>query len=74
MTKLNHKQEEFAQALYKASVTGTPLNEADWTGVVTDDDTAYAVQDRVTALKNVPVGGYKVSLTVTSFRHRQPFV
>ena len=63
MTKLNHKQEEFAQALYKASVTGTPLNEADWTGVVTDDDTAYAVQDRVTALKNVPVGGYKVSLT-----------
>lgn len=63
MTKLNQKQEEFAQALYNASVSGKPLNEADWTGVVGDDDTAYAVQDRVMALKAVPVGGYKVSLT-----------
>lgn len=63
MTNLNKQQEEFAQALYNASVSGTPLTEADWTGVVTDDDTAYAVQNRVMALKGVPVGGYKVSLT-----------
>lgn len=63
MTNLNKKQEEFAQALYNAYVSGTPLTETDWTGVVTDDDTAYAVQNRVMALKAVPVGGYKVSLT-----------
>lgn len=63
MTKLNEKQAEFAQALYDAYVSRKPLNEADWTGVVSDDDTAYAVQNRVMELKGVPVGGYKVSLT-----------
>ncbi|MCI1975345.1 MAG: 2-keto-4-pentenoate hydratase [Limosilactobacillus sp.] len=63
MTTLNAKQEEFATALYKASVTGKPLLETDWQGVVKDDETAYAVQDQVMKLKGVPVGGYKVSLT-----------
>lgn len=63
MTKLNEQQEAFAQALYNASVSGEPLTETDWKDVVTDDDTAYAVQNRVMELKAVPVGGYKVSLT-----------
>lgn len=63
MTQLNAKQEEFAQALFKAYDTNTPLNEADWEGVVQDDDTAYAVQDEVVKLKGKPTAGYKVSLT-----------
>lgn len=63
MTKLTTKQEEFAQALFKAYDTNTPLTEADWQGVVTDDDTAYAVQDEVVKLKGKPTAGYKVSLT-----------
>lgn len=60
---LNSKQEEFAQALYKAYQSKQPLKMADWDGVVTDDDTAYAVQDRFAELKKLPTGGYKVSLT-----------
>lgn len=60
---LNAKQESFAQALLTAYKTQQPLKMADWNGVVTDDDTAYAVQDRVVALKKLPTGGYKVSLT-----------
>lgn len=63
MTKLNQHQLDFAQALFEADRSGTPLHERDWTGVVTDDDTAYAVQDQVMKLKSLPVGGYKVSLT-----------
>ena len=63
MTVLNEQQAKFAQALFDASTSGRPLQEADWNGTVTDDDTAYAVQDRVMELKGVPVGGYKVSLT-----------
>lgn len=63
MTKLNTQQEEFAQALFKAYDTNTPLKESDWQGVVTDDDTAYAVQDEVVKLKGQPTAGYKVSLT-----------
>lgn len=63
MTKLNAKQEEFAKALFKAYDTNTPLKEEEWTGVVTDDDTAYAVQDEVVRLKGKPTAGYKVSLT-----------
>lgn len=60
---LNSKQEEFAQALLKAYQTHQPLKMADWDGVVNDDDTAYAVQDRFVELKKLPTGGYKVSLT-----------
>ena len=63
MTTLNANQKEFAMALYDATLTGKPLEEKDWKGVVEDDDTAYAVQDEVMRLKGVPVGGYKVSLT-----------
>ena len=63
MTVLNEQQAKFAQALFDASTSGRPLQEADWNGTVTDDDTAYAVQNRVMELKGVPVGGYKVSLT-----------
>ena len=60
---LTANQEKFAQALYDAYKSGNPLLESEWEGVVNDDDTAYLVQDRVTALKDQPVGGYKVSLT-----------
>ena len=60
---LNAKQESFAQALFNAYQSHQPLKMADWDGVVTDDDTAYAVQDRFAALKKLPTGGYKVSLT-----------
>ncbi|WP_307738851.1 hypothetical protein [uncultured Parolsenella sp.] len=67
--KLNERQEELAEALYQAyrrnfyGQENKPLNMADWEGVVTDDDTAYAVQDAVMAKKLGPVAGYKVSLT-----------
>ncbi|WP_154026430.1 2-keto-4-pentenoate hydratase [Olsenella uli] len=66
---LNVKQEALAEALYQAyrrnfyGQENNPLNMADWEGVVTDDDTAYAVQDAVMAKKMGPVAGYKVSLT-----------
>lgn len=62
-TTLTDRQEEFAQALFKAYQTKQPLKMSDWDGVVGDDDTAYAVQDRFVALKGLPTGGYKVSLT-----------
>src|SRR5699024_1943 len=63
MTELNTKQEEFAKALFTAYDTNTPLKEDDWKDVVTDDDTAYAVQDEVMKLKGKETAGYKVSLT-----------
>lgn len=63
MTALNEQQTKFAQALFDAYTSGNPLHEADWDDTVTDDNTAYAVQDQVMKLKGVPVGGYKVSLT-----------
>ena len=67
--KLNERQEALAEALYQAyrknfyGQPNEPLDMADWEGVVTDDDTAYAVQDAVMAKKTGPVAGYKVSLT-----------
>ena len=63
MTNLNEQQQQFAHALYEAAVKHEPLQEDQWKDVVTDDDTAYAVQDEVMRLKGLPVGGYKVSLT-----------
>ena len=63
MTQLNKQQLAFARALFDTYTSGTPLDEEDWQNVVTDDDTAYAVQDEVMRLKGLPVGGYKVSLT-----------
>ena len=67
--KLTARQEELAEALYQAyrrnffGLENAPLTMADWEGVVTDDATAYAVQDAVMAKKMGPVAGYKVSLT-----------
>ena len=63
MTELNARQEEFAKALFEAYDTNTPLKEEEWKDVVTDDETAYAVQDAVVKLKGKPTAGYKVSLT-----------
>lgn len=62
-TELTKAQTEFANALYEAYRTNTPLNVADYDGVVGDDDTAYRVQKLVMEKKGEPVGGYKVSLT-----------
>ena len=67
--KLNERQEELAEALYQAyrrnfyGQPNEPLTMSDWEGIVTDDDTAYAVQDAVMAKKMGPAAGYKVSLT-----------
>ena len=66
--ELSARQEELAGALYQAYAANcagrnAPLDMADWEGVVTDDDAAYAVQDAVMAKKGEPVAGYKVSLT-----------
>ena len=63
MTQLNARQNEFAEALYQAYANNKALKESDWQAVVNDDETAYAVQDKVMALKGQPVAGYKVSLT-----------
>lgn len=63
--KLNERQEALYQA-YRHNFYGQPnepLAMSDWEGVVTDDDTAYAVQDAVMAKKMGPAAGYKVSLT-----------
>lgn len=62
-TQLTAKQQEFANALYKAYATNQPLSMKDYANVVTDDDAAYAVQKAVMAQKNEPTAGYKVSLT-----------
>ena len=67
--ELNERQKELAEALYQAyrknffGLANEPLAMGDWEGVVTDDATAYAVQDAVMAKKMGPVAGYKVSLT-----------
>lgn len=67
--KLNERQEALAEALYQAyrhnfyGQPNEPLAMSDWEGVVTDDDTAYAVQDAVMAKKMGSAAGYKVSLT-----------
>lgn len=66
---LNARQEALVEELYQAyrnnfyGLENKPLSMADWEGVVTDDETAYAVQDAVMAKKLGPVAGYKVSLT-----------
>lgn len=67
--KLNDRQLQLVDALYgayfknDAGEKSEPLTMSDWDGVITDDDTAYAVQDAVMAKKGSPVAGYKVSLT-----------
>ncbi|WP_288527812.1 2-keto-4-pentenoate hydratase [uncultured Secundilactobacillus sp.] len=53
----------FVDDLFNAYQTRKPLVEADYTGLVEDEQTAYEVQRELTAKKNEHVGGYKVSLT-----------
>lgn len=60
---LSAKENEFAEKLFHAYQSHQPLKEADWKDVVTDEQTAYRVQKRLTELKEEAVGGYKVSLT-----------
>ena len=60
---LTANEEKFAQALYQAYTSQKPLQETTWKDTVTDDQTAYQVQARLTELKQETVGGYKVSLT-----------
>ena len=60
---LNEEQEAFAQKLFQAYQSKNPLVMDEWAEVVSDDNTAYALQDRFVELKGLPTGGYKVSLT-----------
>ncbi|MFB9769084.1 2-keto-4-pentenoate hydratase [Lactiplantibacillus modestisalitolerans] len=53
----------FAQRLFDAYQTHQPLQMADFTAAVSDEDAAYRVQTQLTVFKDQPVGGYKVSLT-----------
>lgn len=68
-TEFTDRQKELVEALYAAYAkndageANEPLTMSDWEGVVTDDETAYAVQDAVMAKKGAPTGGYKISLT-----------
>ncbi|WP_430735712.1 2-keto-4-pentenoate hydratase [Fructobacillus cardui] len=57
------QEDKLAQALYHAYQERQPLEMTEWEKVVSDDQTAYAVQDQLMELKNQPLGGYKVSLT-----------
>ena len=62
-TVLSKDQSAFVEKLFNAYSTQKPLVEADYAGLVEDEDTAYEVQRQLTSLKNEAVGGYKVSLT-----------
>lgn len=62
-TTLTYDQKEFANELAEALQSKKPLLEDDWTNLVTDENSAYQVQDAFTDLKDDSVGGYKVSLT-----------
>ena len=61
--ELSQSEQELVEHLFKAYQTHEPLQESDYEGVVTDEETAYQVQRQLTELKNEAVGGYKVSLT-----------
>ncbi|RRK10532.1 2-keto-4-pentenoate hydratase [Lactiplantibacillus garii] len=62
-TTTTETETQFAQQLFDAYQTQHALTMADFAAVVSDEDAAYRVQAQLTALKNQPVGGYKVSLT-----------
>ena len=62
-SELTDTQKEFAKKLFDAYQTHRPLKEADFSNVVTDEESAYAVQRKFTEMKDEEVGGYKVSLT-----------
>lgn len=53
----------FAETLYGAYKSNKALCKKEYTGKVSDYDTAYAVQALFAGLKSEPTGGYKISLT-----------
>ncbi|MSE21916.1 2-keto-4-pentenoate hydratase, partial [Lactobacillus parabuchneri] len=61
--ELSTQENDLANKLFNAYETHKPLKEADFDGVVNDEQAAYRVQRRLTELKKEDVGGYKVSLT-----------
>ncbi len=61
--QLSETEETVANQLFDAYTTHKPLTMSDFDGKLTDEDSAYRVQRRLTELKNEAVGGYKVSLT-----------
>ncbi|KAA8444876.1 2-keto-4-pentenoate hydratase [Weissella paramesenteroides] len=61
--ELSTAENELAENLFNAYQTHEPLQQSAYEGVVTDEETAYRVQHRLTELKDEAVGGYKVSLT-----------
>lgn len=63
MTTTTTTETAFAQQLFNAAQTQHALTMADFTDAVADEAAAYRVQEQLTALKQQPVGGYKVSLT-----------
>lgn len=48
---LSAKETKLAKDLFHAYQTHQPLKESDYDGVVTDEDSAYRVQKKLTALK-----------------------
>ncbi|MGO3491256.1 MAG: 2-keto-4-pentenoate hydratase, partial [Lactiplantibacillus plantarum] len=62
-TTTTETETQVAQQLFTAYQTQHALTMADFTSSVADEDAAYRVQAALTALKQQPVGGYKVSLT-----------
>ncbi|GEN48174.1 2-keto-4-pentenoate hydratase [Ligilactobacillus pobuzihii] len=61
--KLSTSEKDLAKTLFKAYSTGKALDMTEYSDVVTDDASAYRVQDYLTELKDEKIGGYKVSLT-----------
>lgn len=62
-TTTTETETQFAERLFNAYQTQQALTMADFSAAVADEDAAYRVQEKLTVLKNQPVGGYKVSLT-----------
>lgn len=62
-TTTTETETQFAQQLFDAYQTQHALTMADYAATLPDEDAAYRVQATLTALKEQPVGGYKVSLT-----------
>lgn len=65
MTEQTAHEQQLAQTLFAAATNHEPLQAADFdqAQLLPDDESAYRVQDTLTALKQEAVGGYKISLT-----------
>ncbi|MDN2452379.1 2-keto-4-pentenoate hydratase [Lactobacillus sp. UCMA15818] len=63
LAALTETEETLASTLYQAYTTNKPLDVTDWSTKVSDEESAYRVQNRLMELKNETVGGYKISLT-----------